>query len=472
MENGFVRRSLIVSAAVAVAAVVAVAALTPIGAATGADLEGVWRSRGYGWVWDVKDGRVKPYDESGSTLCLPSSRRRFDLDDPDAKLEMSPDKKTIRILMDDDQFRYAFDRIEALPAPCIADPRTDPVSVFDAAVATLTAHYAFFDTRKIDWDAAVQTERSKITAKTKGIELFKAISRLLSNFRDSHVSLEGEIGDDELEYAPGEDPKVLAQATRSAQPAVAVADEVSEYWNPRAAEDLLGDTEESAVDDDIVYGLIDDDIGYLGIRSMSGDSKSEIDTALRKALKLFKGTKALIIDVSSNDGGYDMTARTVAAHFAASRTLAYFKYPGDFGESERQAIFVAPSGGERYAGPIYLIAGRNTVSAAEIFVLSMRALPNVTQIGELTDGSLSDMLSKPLPNGWSLSLSNEVYLDSKGIGWEGVGIPPDVAITMRSGFRDPTERDIAAVRKVVDHIRAMAREHAKGGLPAGPEDHS
>ena len=98
------RRSWIVSAAVAVAAVVAVAALTPIGAATEADLEGVWRSRGYGWIWDVKDGRVKTYDESGP-LCLPSSRRRFDLDDPDVKLEISPDKKTIRILMDDDQFR-------------------------------------------------------------------------------------------------------------------------------------------------------------------------------------------------------------------------------------------------------------------------------------------------------------------------------------------------------------------------------
>ena len=464
------RRSWIVSAAVAVAAVVGVAALTPIGAATGADLEGVWRSRGYGWIWDVKNGRVKTYDESG-TLCLPSSRRRFDLDDPDVKLEISPDKKTIRILMDDDQFRYAFDRIDALPASCAASPRTDPVAVFDAAVETLTAHYAFFDTRRIDWDAAVQAERTKITANTRDLELFKAISRLLSNFRDSHVSLEGEIGDDELEYNPGEDPKVLAKARTQALAPAAVADDVTQYWNPHAAVELL-DTEESAADDDIVYGLIDGDIAYLAIRSMSGYSKSEADRALRKALKRFEGTRALIIDVSFNDGGYDMTARTIAAHFAASRTLGYFKYPGDFGDSERQAIYVEPSGDKPYAGPIYLIAGRNTVSAAEIFVLSMRALPNVTQIGEPTDGSLSDILSKPLPNGWSLSLSNEVYLDSNGLGWEGIGIPPHVPVAMDSGFRDVSERDVAAVRRVVDRVRSMARERAESGSPTDAEDHS
>jgi carboxyl-terminal processing protease len=464
MEKRNVKRPWIVSVAAVVAAVTAGAALTAIGAARGADLDGVWRSRGYGWIWVVKDGRVKAYDESG-TLCLPSSRRRFALDDPEARLEISPDKKTIRILMDDDQFRYAFDRIDALPATCSSKPRTDPVSVFDAAVETLAAHYAFFDTRKIDWEAAVQSERSKISAKTRDIELFKAISRLLSNFRDSHVSLEGEIGDDELEYNPGEDPKVLAKAPTQRPVPTIVADNVSEYWNPRAAVELL-ETEESAFDDDIVYGLIDDDIGYLAIRSMSGDSKSEADRALRKALNHFKGTKALIIDVSSNDGGYDMTARTIAAHFTADRTLGYFKYPGDFGDSERQAIYVEPSGSRPYAGPIYLIAGRNTVSAAEIFVLSMRALPNVTQIGEPTDGSLSDMLSKPLPNGWSITLSNEVYLDSSGLGWEGIGIPPHVPVRMGSGFGEVSEHDIAAARRVVDHIRSMMRKRTESGLPS------
>jgi carboxyl-terminal processing protease len=461
------RRILTISALGVLAALAAVAALARAGSAADGEFDGVWRSRGYGWIWEVKNGRVKAYEESGD-LCLPSSRRKFELDDPDTDPQISADGRTIRILMDDDQFRYAFDKIDGLPPACAVKPKKDPLSVFDAAVSTISAHYAFFNQRKVDWDAAVRKERSKITANSKDIALFKALSRLLSNFRDSHVGLEGEVGDDELEYDPSEDPKVIAKARTPAPAAVAFADGPSEYWKASAAEELLGDTEESDDDDDIIYGLIDGDIGYLGIRSMSGYSEAEANGAMKKALALYKGTKALIIDVSLNDGGYDMIARTIAAHFAASRTLAYYKYPGDYGDSEKQAIYLEPSDKQPYAGPIFLIAGRNTVSAAEIFVLAMRALPNVTQIGEPTDGSLSDILSKPLPNGWSLSLSNEVYLDAKGRGWEGVGIPPDLTIAMYGGFGDASDRDIAATRMVVDHIR----KKAASGSKSGGEDHS
>lgn len=52
------------------------------------------------------------------------------------------------------------------------------------------------------------------------------------------------------------------------------------------------------------------------------------------------------------------------------------------------------------------------------------ALPNVTRIGTPTYGVLSDMLEKHLPNGWSFSLSNEVYLAVDGKLYEGLGIPP------------------------------------------------
>ena len=34
----------------------------------------------------------------------------------------------------------------------------------------------------------------------------------------------------------------------------------------------------------------------------------------------------------------------------------------------------------------------------------MRALPNVVQVGGTTRGAFSDMIEKPLPNGWSLNL--------------------------------------------------------------------
>ena len=82
----------------------------------------------------------------------------------------------------------------------------------------------------------------------------------------------------------------------------------------------------------------------------------------------------------------------------------------------------------------------------------MRALPNVTHAGTATRGSLSDVLRKPLPNGWWVTLSNEIYLDAEGRHWEGRGIPPEVEIEVFSPD-DPFSGHAEAIGAVVDLIR-------------------
>ena len=56
----------------------------------------------------------------------------------------------------------------------------------------------------------------------------------------------------------------------------------------------------------------------------------------------------------------------------------------------------------------------------------MRALPTVRHVGKTTRGALSDMTEKPLPNGWSLSLPAEIYLDAGGLRHEVRGISPQL----------------------------------------------
>ena len=60
----------------------------------------------------------------------------------------------------------------------------------------------------------------------------------------------------------------------------------------------------------------------------------------------------------------------------------------------------------------------------------MRALPQVIVMGQGTAGMLSDNLLKPLPNGWELSLSNEIYTSCDGHVFEGCGVAPDVPETV------------------------------------------
>ncbi len=66
-----------------------------------------------------------------------------------------------------------------------------------------------------------------------------------------------------------------------------------------------------------------------------------------------------------------------------------------------------------------------TASAGETFDLASQNVPNSKRIGSNTEGILSDILSKKLPNGWEYELSNEIYEGSHGINYERNGIPAD-----------------------------------------------
>ncbi len=57
--------------------------------------------------------------------------------------------------------------------------------------------------------------------------------------------------------------------------------------------------------------------------------------------------------------------------------------------------------------------------------MASQNIENVTRIGSNTEGILSDILSKRLPNGWKFGLSNEIYENVDGKNYEMTGIPPN-----------------------------------------------
>ena len=113
--------------------------------------------------------------------------------------------------------------------------------------------------------------------------------------------------------------------------------------------------------------------------------------------------------------------------------------------------------GVMYMKPVYLVTNDVTASAAEIFTMCMRSLPNVTTVGLPGEGALSDVLSKTLPNGWELGLSNEIYVDHEGICHEGPGIPTDIPMEIFDheniaavGHAESMQKIVALVLKRLD----------------------
>lgn len=77
----------------------------------------------------------------------------------------------------------------------------------------------------------------------------------------------------------------------------------------------------------------------------------------------------------------------------------------------------------------------------------LSGLPGVA-VQDVAASLFSTVLTKYLPNGWVLSLSNEVYTDPAGIVWEGQGLAPEIDIPV-SDRENPLNGHIEAVHAVI-----------------------
>jgi hypothetical protein len=198
-------------------------------------------------------------------------------------------------------------------------------------------------------------------------------------------------------------------------------------------------------------------IGYLYIGGMTGYSDIEdyddpqyaqetltaINNALDSALEDLKNSQGLIIDIRNNDGGHDYVSKALAQRFTDTQVHAYSKQTrsGD-SRTPLRKVYLEPHNGPKYTGPIALLTSSSTVSAAEVFALSMSQLPNVILIGEDSQGAFSDVLEWTLPNGFHIGFSNEFYLSPEGEWFESRGVPVDFSVPFFSVEQRNTGTDL------------------------------
>ena len=74
------------------------------------------------------------------------------------------------------------------------------------------------------------------------------------------------------------------------------------------------------------------------------------------------------------------------------------------------------------------MTNRSTVSAGETLALAMRTLPQLSTVGDTTQGAFSNAITRELPNGWLYSLSIGDWRAADGTSYEGIGLPPDTVV--------------------------------------------
>ncbi len=457
------------------------------------EMQGLWRSDGYMTLLEVTDERVLTYEVSSVHCLLVNDTALADYaQNKPHFLTNSQRKRFATDPVSDRGFdrlathRYFYDRIDQRPAACvdgIATETNDPAANFDVFWNVFNEQYAFFDLRNVNWQQQYDENIAAIEQAADGEELFGILANMIEAFgNDAHTGL---CNDEDTCADADSDSDLFIRLQEKFSEAFTEQQLRDDFNNQTEYEDfddyveerfdlflderiqessdiitgyMVGGELKSAANDEIMWGLMEGNIGYLAINGMvdfiddldnaiaavedgtldEDDLVEQVFTALNDALDQvmadLSGTDAMIIDIRLNGGGADAFSLEIAGRFFDQRRLAFRKKArkGD-GYSEEVEIYQEPTVDNPYTKPVYLLTSGETASAAEIFTITMRNLPYVTLVGETTEGILSDILDSTLPNGWELGLSNEVYMAPDDEVFESTGIQP--AITAL--FLDP-----------------------------------
>ncbi|WP_158621687.1 S41 family peptidase [Corallococcus aberystwythensis] len=436
--------------------------------ASAPDAEGVWRSRGYGWLLTVAPEGMRLHHETAAG-CYPDPSSPLELKELFGAQEPGPSEDVRDFLSAPGETRYRFDRLTALPDRCDTPHVWSAVELFDVFRATFAEHYASFPQRDPDWLARLDAQRSRVTPGMDAHALFTLFADALRSLNDAHVELVAdEASSDTLTY----EARPTGTFAMLEQAAVAMnrpPNEVQREWM-RAYRDgilqtVLHGEGHHVANQRVLWGFAAPRVAYLNLLTMGGfvagteeatptltQELAALEPVLDEALAAFAGAGALILDVSNNRGGYDAFARAIAERFTAQPRRAYTKWATGAKDVPPQVFTLQPTSRPSFHGPVYVVTSDVTVSAGEVLTLALRALPNVVHVGTATRGAFSDMLVKPLPNGWTVHLSNEHYTGADGEDYEARGLPPQRPLDVFGDGKDLWHAHAKALRALADSL--------------------
>ncbi len=423
---------------------------------------GVWKMQGYGIVLDATPSSVTTYDVTDISCVRVESKPREQADEDYLVGRAEGDRLVVRDpggITD-----YALLKLPTLPDRCrqgagTSGPLRDPALNFWVLWHAFRENYAFFETHAVDWNLTAAKFRPRIDATTTDAELGAVFNEMLLSLADGHVTLQA--GERTYESGRPGELRALWQSTHAEMPKRESRSAMEAELKRFVETELLHGKGKTAALGALTWGWMSRGVAYLQVSSMwltdaahpdgldLPRSLELIDAGMRQALRDLHGAKVWVVDARLNGGGHDAVALRIMGYFTGERFKAFSKKAVDgTGFTDEQPVFVEPATGQPYPGPILYLQSGSTVSAAEIFSLAMQARPNVTRIGTPTYGVFSDELEKHLPNGWTLTLSNELYTSVDGNVYESKGVPPQIPVRPTPGmsFIDRLRLDIDAAR--------------------------
>ncbi len=288
-------------------------------------------------------------------------------------------------------------------------PANNPEAIFNHLWTSFNEEYALFEERKVNWDSLYNEFRPMINPETNDDKLFSVLSDLLATLDDGHVNL----------TAPDREVFFSNKYRRE------LIDD--ELFDISLIKNYLEEGYKSEPEDSYIYGKIkNENIAYIFFGYVGENFKK-----LNDFLAEYDNINGFIIDLRHNKGGdftysFSETGRlTSHSRFVFRSKTKNGKGKNDF--TSWKEWYLKPKG-EYINKPIIVLTDRFTISAGERAVMAFKTLPNVTVLGDTTNGAHGTMIGRELANGWFYSLVPQKVELFDGKSYEGIGLAPDVYI--------------------------------------------
>ncbi|MCU0636703.1 MAG: S41 family peptidase, partial [Gemmatimonadaceae bacterium] len=200
----------------------------------------------------------------------------------------------------------------------------------------------------------------------------------------------------------------------------------------------------------------------IAVVSLTTFADASVVGEFERVLPSLSRARGLIIDIRENDGGnsrhgWDILARLIGQ---PSRTASWStpqyrpafrswgRSSGTYREEGARVIPRAP----HFPGPVAVLIGRRTFSAAEDFAVAFDVARRGPLIGEPTGGSTGNPISLRLPGGGHARICAKDDRYPDGRTFVGVGVQPTIAVVrtiadLRAGRDATLERAVEALTR-------------------------
>lgn len=400
-------------------------------------LDGVWQKTGYGQLWQIEQQKLVSFYHNKFGCVKSDEFSSASSGQLLAKLTLSADGEQFS-MPNDGGYIGKWSRLKQLPQSC-QQPLNGNQSAsvnFEFFWQDLQQYYPFFAERQLNWPQLYQ-QYAPLFANATAQQELDYYQQILLQFQDAHLSISTQ-QQDLLSIAPKGLFGSVIQQTEDLSEAVALLAQYQQQLQQQTDSFLQAPGLQHAVAvPHAAYGWLPGDIAYLRLDQLyqftarQDEHPADIvlglpaelqgaDALMQEFKQKFAGSKALVLDLRFNQGGHDAIALQLVSHLNNQAKTVGYK---GLRSGSLQAVTLAANN-HPYLQPVIVLTGGMTTSAAEIMTLALKALPQVTVIGEATQGALSDTMQRTMPNGWQLGFGNELYLDANKELLEVKGVTP------------------------------------------------